>query len=665
MRFPEYRWVDFAVQDVRYRNHVVDIRDAIARRDSGHARENSFITVFRFPEAYRQHLADTGSVRGYDGACYADYLPFDIDRAGNLLQALNAAKAIGHTLQERYDVRTDQMRFFFSGAKGFHILLPVALFGEIQPSDNLPAVFRHIALAIESAADEEIDRAIYDKNRLFRLPRTKHKSGLWKIELSWNELVEWSTDQIRFAARTDRDFETRPHDLEPIPALAELFAKAADSAESTVRVRPSDGAVDEGLAGAIATTVEPFFVQGQRHSLVLALAGYAAKRHVPRETMLGVADILLEGEPNVDDPENLPNAINATYDRVRRGDRVKGYRELQDLMDTRDLAALSAILGDTKPKASQEDQEDQRTSADEGPEFDVMLGDVLDRMAEEKSRPIDATPTPWPAWNSACRGAGGSVGIARGWHVVVAARSGNGKSLLGANMAVAAIRAGERAAIISLEMAQIEMQTRVMAIVSGQPANHMDHGQFFRPDAWTEGKRAMHRIYEECGGKLFINRRPMNKLSDVAAAIRRMYELEGIQWFVVDYLQLAAIGGGRTSELLDRITEVSFVVRGLAKDLNVTTVGMSQLNRETSKSKERPTKEGLMGGSPLENDAEQVLLLDHSRIIKDDFHNRVKSWALLDKNRHGEVTEIPTSLSRSTLQMTERMPDDIEAREIA
>jgi replicative DNA helicase len=117
------------------------------------------------------------------------------------------------------------------------------------------------------------------------------------------------------------------------------------------------------------------------------------------------------------------------------------------------------------------------------------------------------------------------------------------------------------------------------------------------------------------------------------------------------------------SQMLDRITEVSMVVRGLAKDLGVTTIGMSQLNRETSKAPETPRKEGLMGGSPLENDAEQVLLLDHSRIER--VLHGIRSWAVLDKNRHGEVVEIPTFLNTATLELRERLPDEISLKESA
>jgi replicative DNA helicase len=295
------------------------------------------------------------------------------------------------------------------------------------------------------------------------------------------------------------------------------------------------------------------------------------------------------------------------------------------------------------------------------PSFDLMLGPVLDEMAEEKQQPIDATPTPWELWNAACRGAGGGVGIARGWHVIVAARSGNGKSLLGANMAVTAMRAGELVCFISLEMSAIELQSRVMSIVSGRPARDMEHGPNFRPASWEAAKRELHRIFDEHRGALYLNRDPISKLRDIADSIRARHEYQGVRYFIIDYMQLAHVS--RAADILDRVTEVSMEVRGLAKELGVTTVGMSQLNRQSSTAKETPRKEGLMGGSPLENDADQVLLLDHSRIQRTA--RGIESWAVLDKNRSGMLVEIPTLLNSSTLEMRQRLDDEIRLREVA
>src|SRR5690606_23322524 len=79
----------------------------------------------------------------------------------------------------------------------------------------------------------------------------------------------------------------------------------------------------------------------------------------------------------------------------------------------------------------------------------------------------------------------------------------------------------------------------------------------------------------------------------------------------------------------------------------------SQYNRSTSAQKEdRPSPQSLMGGSALENDSVQVLLLDHTQYTKDgEFADTV---LLLAKNRHGPTLDIPIRWDYSTLTMMER-----------
>ena len=94
-----------------------------------------------------------------------------------------------------------------------------------------------------------------------------------------------------------------------------------------------------------------------------------------------------------------------------------------------------------------------------------------------------------------------------------------------------------------------------------------------------------------------------------------------------------------------------------AKLLQVTSIGLSQLNREVGP-KETPRVEHLFGGSPLGNDADQVLLLDHSRLARLPSGD-VLAYALLDKNRFGPpVADIPTRLEVKTLRIREGMDDE-------
>lgn len=101
------------------------------------------------------------------------------------------------------------MQIYFSGAKGFHLMLDTRVFGKILPSKNLPLVFdslrRHLALEIPEPFRDTVDLAIKDRMRPLRLPNTIHeKSKLYKISVSLDELRRLSPAEIREVAQTDR-----------------------------------------------------------------------------------------------------------------------------------------------------------------------------------------------------------------------------------------------------------------------------------------------------------------------------------------------------------------------------------------------------------------------------------------------------------------------------
>lgn len=275
-------------------------------------------------------------------------------------------------------------------------------------------------------------------------------------------------------------------------------------------------------------------------------------------------------------------------------------------------------------------------------QLQVVGWDVLERIRDEKLQPIEAIPTPWPAWNKACRGAGGGVGLARGWHVVVGAPSGAGKSLVAANMAAHAIQAGVDVCLFSLEMSQLENVTRILAILTEEDVRALEHGQSFDRGRWD---RAAERLLEQ-PGTLRTNEDPLHTMDQVREAMVH-HASEGCRLMIVDYLQLAWVGNADT--LYHQITEVSHTIRGLAKELRVTTVGLSQVNRRTSSGADKLQKEGLMGGSSLENDAEQVVLVGKPERKYDGLMSTVR----LDKNRHGPVSEWGLRLNTTSLKMME------------
>lgn len=325
------------------------------------------------------------------------------------------------------------------------------------------------------------------------------------------------------------------------------------------------------------------------------------------------------------------------------------FKDFAALFESRGKVGSVAVLSEMKAKAP-------KASAAKAPvPFIFVLDEVIDRIAAENKQPIDAVPTPFPRWNGMCRGAGGGQGLARGWHVVVGAATGRGKSILATQMVAQAVRCGERAAHLSLEMESTENVRRYLAMLSGVDVRQLERGAGGGDVTLERARDYVLDLYKRTGGVLITNDHILRRLSDIESSIRYLHEIHGVRFFTVDYLQLAKVADPRLG-IYERVVEISEVVRGMAKSLGVVTVGLSQMQREGTKQKARPQVENLLGGSPLENDADQVVLVDHSRLEVTPEHRRYP--VLLEKNRHGPTGEWTVEMSLKNLQLRELMPDE-------
>jgi KaiC/GvpD/RAD55 family RecA-like ATPase len=282
------------------------------------------------------------------------------------------------------------------------------------------------------------------------------------------------------------------------------------------------------------------------------------------------------------------------------------------------------------------------------PMVDVGM-DVFESMLHKAQQPVDALPTMWPTWNRACRMYGGGVGLARGWHVVVAGGAGVGKSLVALNLTAEALLGGHSVGWVSLEMSREQLLLRLLGIATGRTLRDLEPGAMFDPDAFAAASYTLIEKMAMASSRLVMAERPSR---DVVEVDRLMGEAidQGCRLIVLDYLQLVSVS--EALKMDDAMRRVSATVQSRAYRQNVNTLALSQFNRSTTADRDNaPTIYGLMGGSSLENDADQIILLDHTS--KKHTPEGITLNAELAKNRHGEVATIPLLMNTRTLRMRE------------
>ncbi len=196
--------------------------------------------------------------------------------------------------------------------------------------------------------------------------------------------------------------------------------------------------------------------------------------------------------------------------------------------------------------------------------------------------------------------------------IILAARPGVGKSALALNIAKAVTtdrRANGRRGVVaffSLEMATEQVVERLLAGESGIDTRRL------RVGGWTDHEEAA--VMEAAGRlaelPLYIDDSSMLGMVELRSKARRLYLEEGLDLVVVDYLQLmrgsVAFGGNRVQE----ISEISRTLKGLARDLNVPVLALSQLSRAVEgRPGHEPLLSDLRESGSIEQDADVVIFI--------------------------------------------------------
>lgn len=239
-------------------------------------------------------------------------------------------------------------------------------------------------------------------------------------------------------------------------------------------------------------------------------------------------------------------------------------------------------------------------------------------------------------------------GIEPGSVVVVAARPSMGKTALMLNIAD---RCGARVGIFSLEMSTPQLMTRLVS------ARGVDYGGLRRPRSlsdsdWPKVTEITSRIRKE--DRIFINETAGIPIGDLESESYRMVKGKGCGLICVDYLQLVTC---RAESRLEEVSEISRRIKGIAKNLDVPVLVLSQLNRSVeNRPGKKPQLSDLRESGQIEQDADQVILLYRPEVYDADMKPGLAE-VIVAKNREGETGERPVAWQGRFQRFMDYTPD--------
>jgi replicative DNA helicase len=219
--------------------------------------------------------------------------------------------------------------------------------------------------------------------------------------------------------------------------------------------------------------------------------------------------------------------------------------------------------------------------------------------------------------------------------VILAARPSMGKTALALNIAQnVALRQREPVAIFSLEMSKESLLLRLLASEARVDAHKFRTGHMNRED-WAKVTTALAGLGD---APIWIDDSASSTVLEMGAKARRLKRDRGLSLMIVDYLQLVVpTGTGRNTNRQEEVSSMSRALKGLAKELKIPVIVLSQLTRAPEREERKPQLADLRESGAIEQDADVVLFINRPNFYKTDLpeEDRAKAELIIAKQRNG------------------------------
>ena len=213
-----------------------------------------------------------------------------------------------------------------------------------------------------------------------------------------------------------------------------------------------------------------------------------------------------------------------------------------------------------------------------------------------------------------------------------------GKTAFSLNIAEhVALELNKPVAVFSMEMGGAQLAMRMLGSVGKLDQHKVRTGRLDDED-WPKLTHALGKLNE---APIFIDESAALNALEVRARARRLYRQHGeLGLIVVDYLQLmssSSQGENRATE----ISEISRALKGLAKELKVPLIALSQLNRSLEqRPNKRPVMSDLRESGAIEQDADVILFIYRDEVYNPDSQDKGVAEIIIGKQRNGPIGKI-------------------------
>ena len=266
----------------------------------------------------------------------------------------------------------------------------------------------------------------------------------------------------------------------------------------------------------------------------------------------------------------------------------------------------------------------------------TVLPDVLDHlneMSEREGTKIAGLSTGLSAVDAKISG------LNKSDLVLLAARPGMGKTSMALNVALSVAKdTKQTVAIFSLEMSKEQLATRLLSSEALVENTRLINGDLRETD-WVKIADAASALSRT---DIRIDDNPLLTVADMNAKCRR---LDNLGLVVIDYLQLMTSAGGKQAHSGESrqqaVSDISRMLKIMAKELNVPVICLSQLSRANEKRDDkRPMLSDLRESGAIEQDADIVMFLFREDYYSPDSEKRNIAECIVAKNRHGETGKV-------------------------